>query len=458
MELLSSELRFVQSGPRSVSLRSGFRFELSPERLNELGPVDFVLGEEDEASVTLAEHVGDLSWHLLISLPPDAAVIRFEGRVFNRSWTPVPYNASFVCDELGLHLVSGDWVGNSRFADSADLMPHQLDVWGVEVVPGPADAVSVTNLGALRIGETLGFQATRPIQGKMFIQLETGQTLEAPIDVLPEAPFMAPLPGPVSAVAIRDENGETIFSWASGQEAPETDVDVFSGGPSLAFAAHRMVETGLLPSLGKYEFDLRTKSAAKCLRAMSAVRIGDFEEGRRLLDDSLNSNAEDHLVWLLRAIVARKLGEETDDLLNAHYLAPLEPLLRMESFLAQNHQTKEASPLVAPLAESPDALVGGACFLYELGLWDELSRWIDECLRHREIPMLRYFLADALLASSPMSVDAANHIARAAQAPINPPYPWRPVEGFVLRRLHARFPQDTRLSDLVGLVAAAGRG
>jgi hypothetical protein len=209
--------------------------------------------------------------------------------------------------------------------------------------------------------------------------------------------------------------------------------------------------------IAHHSFDLRTKHAATVLRAIAFIRAGNWVQAQRSLDDALTCGAENHLVWLLKAIVARKTGDETDDLLNGHFLAPLEPLFRVESFLAQNVQSREPSPLVAPIADNPEALIEGAAFLFQLGLFDDLSRWVDECLRHREVPMLRYFLAEALFARSPMSVDAASHLQRASQAPINPPYPWRQIEKTVLSRLALRVPNDARIQDLLELIKACDK-
>lgn len=452
-------MTIVAGGARGVSIPQGLEFDLFSGRLNGLGPVDFSVGDETEDSVvTLHEQAGDLSWHLVFTLPPDAAVLRVEGRVFNRTWAPIAYNAGFTVHGSGLAQVTpaGTWTGTSRFEEpSRELMPHQLDVWGVQFVPfsGSTICTAASEGGVLSLEEGFRFQATRHIKGKVFIQLEGGQTLEAPIDILPEVPFVSDMPGRVTAVAIRDEQGDTIFSWL-GSSASELKPEP-SNGPSLATQAESLF-TGkdVTFALNHAEFDLRLRAPAKTLKAIAAMRENDFLEASRHLDEALLSNAEDHIVWLLKAMIARKSGEETDDLLNAHFLAPLEPLLRMESFLAQNLHTKEKSSLVTPLAENPDALVEGACFLYDLGQYDDLSRWADECLRHREVPMLRYLLADALLSNSPMSVDAASNISKAAATPVNPPYPWRATEKRVLTRLCERFPTDDRIRDLLALMNA----
>jgi len=463
-ELLSQEMTFLAGGVRGVGLDQGIRFELTPERTNSLGPVDFVADEDEDgsATVTLGEIHGDLSWHLILTMPPDSATVGIEGRVFNRSWHSVAYNAEFRYADAGIHFhcEPGGWIVSSagavqRFELARHLMPQQLDVWGVMLIPAEGAVDAVCPDGALSVGERFAFQATRPFKGEIFVLLDSGQTLEAPVEIDPAAAFGADLPGRVVGVSIRDEEGRTVLHWpASDISLPVPD----ERGVDLEFLSAAVeAESASETELAHHAFDLRTRHAAHMLMAVSYIRAGNWAQAQRSLDDALSYGAENHLVWLIKAILARKEGSETDDLLNGHFLAPLEPLFRMESFLSQNVQTREPSPLIAPLADNPGALIEGAAFLFHLGLYDDLSRWVDECLRHREVPMLRYFLAEALLARSPMSVDAASHVQRAAQTPINPPYPGRPVEITVLRRLSERFPDEARIKDLLDLWASRSK-
>lgn len=445
-ELLDQTFQFEESGNRGVDLRQGIEFDIQPHgRQNRLGPVDVLFDESEEiARVTLAEIDGPLSWHLIYTLMPGSAVLRIEGRVFNRSLSSVPYNPSFSNLANGkVAVLSADgepWPDGARFAAPRQLMPHQLHVWGVEMVPmsNPGERLAVSSAGTVTLeGNRLRFQATAPLQGKMYLLLGD-QTLAADIDVQPEVPFNADIPARPDQLAI-EIDGSRILDWPREQfhfpAVIEQPVDL------------REID---IREFDWLEFDLRSRPAVKVMRAREAFRAGDWEQAHAHLEDALLVNAEDHLVWLMKAIVARKTGEETEDLLNAHFLAPLEPLLRMESFLSQNHQEKEKSPLVAPIAENPDLLVEGAIFLYDLGLFEDLARWVDECLRHREVPMLRYILAATLFERADMHVDAANHLRRANETPINPPYPWRDVERRILGSLRDRHPHP-RLDELIAL-------
>jgi hypothetical protein len=108
---------------------------------------------------------------------------------------------------------------------------------------------------------------------------------------------------------------------------------------------------------------------------------------------------------------------------------------------------------VRSVAEDPDAAAEVAVQLLEAGLLEDLATWVDECLRHHDTPMLRYLLAYALLTSSRMTAEAAQHVAQAAKSPLTPPYPWRETEIEALKALAGAFPDNARLAELSALVS-----
>ncbi|MBX7135623.1 MAG: hypothetical protein K1X67_23395 [Fimbriimonadaceae bacterium] len=179
--------------------------------------------------------------------------------------------------------------------------------------------------------------------------------------------------------------------------------------------------------------------------AIHAFDEGKRSEGEHLLDEALERSCHDPLLWWFRSIGQRS-SDERADLLNAHYLAPLEPMLRAESFLSAPSQDREPSPLVAPLATSPDHLVEIACLLLVHRRLEDAARWMDECLRHRSVPMLHLLMAWSLLEGPGLRAEAANHVHRALTGPPEPPFPWRWIERVALERLHAEFAEQTRLT------------
>jgi hypothetical protein len=147
-------------------------------------------------------------------------------------------------------------------------------------------------------------------------------------------------------------------------------------------------------------------------------------------------------------------GEEGEsaELLNAHYLAPLEPALRAESFLSQpKRMEKDPSALLKPMAEHPENFVEVACLLLEAGLHEQAAYWIDEALRHEDLPMLRFLLAYAHLTQSGLEYEAAAQVEAVAKSEMTPPFPWREIEWQALDALSRRFPAEARLARLMAM-------
>lgn len=211
-------------------------------------------------------------------------------------------------------------------------------------------------------------------------------------------------------------------------------------------------QTTTSPNFG----DTGSQAGAYAQLAAQAFGEEDFAGAADHLESALLYAGDHPLLWWMRALAQRMAGTDPEEaLLNAHYLAPLEPCLRAESFLASNHQTSEPSMILDPLNNYPDALVEPAAWLVTLNLPGPAHAWIDEALRHRELPALRYFLGQLHLKYSGMRFEAAEQLARAAKAPINPPYPWRDAEADAIRNLAATFPNDARLKDLSLMLSRA---
>ena len=152
-------------------------------------------------------------------------------------------------------------------------------------------------------------------------------------------------------------------------------------------------------------------------------------------------------------MAARLRGvEEGPELPNAHYLAPLEPVLRAAALLRQPHRDEtSANPMLAPLMAVPSNFVEAACCLVEMGLFADAVRWLGEALRHIDLAVLRYLVAYCLLTGSRMEVEAAEQVAAAGRVTVSGPYPWRPIEKTALVALRKRFPGDRTLAEYASL-------
>jgi tetratricopeptide (TPR) repeat protein len=285
---------------------------------------------------------------------------------------------------------------------------------------------------------------------KIFLLTSKGQTLEAPADLYPERPLEMALLGESrmpAAVVIQDENKSPVFAYHRVESLTLEP----SVGPYLTAAGKGYDPSDPEPVLRAATMLPADRSIAHMCLGVQAIVRGDFAGADHRFEQALLFNGEDHLSWIAKAIVQRLLGDEQEEkaeLLNAHYLAPLEPLLRAESFLSQPvSMVKDASPLLRPLQDVPEAFVEVAAFLLHLGLFEQASRWIDEALRHVDLAMLRYLQAYCLLEASKMKAEAAAHVAAAAKIPFAPPLPWRTIELQALDRLKQAFPEDARLAD-----------
>jgi len=436
-------LRVEEGGKRGVRVVGGIELSLDgAERLDAAGPVDVQWIEEETGEVAavlgaLAAGAG-ISWHLRISLPADRAAIRLEAKIFNRTLQPVAYRGGLLI-EPGMPVAygaeSGVFEGGPfRSATMTSLAPRQVDNWSCEIAPTELPQPCLAGDAILSLeGGTLRISSLEPIFDAKIVLSSGGQSFETRSDLTPDAPLefdVAHFPS-VEHVAILDTDGVERLRWSR----------------SDTLDAEGRLRRQLLQA--------DSRGAANVGLALLALAKGDRGKAGSYLDDALATNAEDHLVWWLKAALARNAGERSDEapeLLNAHFLAPLEPLLRVESFLAADTRTREPNPLVRSLAEDPDAATEVAVQLLEASLLEDLATWVDECLRHRDTPMLRYLLAFTLLTRSRMRAEAAQHVALAGKLALLPPYPWRATEIEALKGLAAAFPDDARLGELVALV------
>jgi len=487
----------VEGGRRGATMREGIQLRLGPEdRLNALGNVDSLvqqpMDDESPGGVWIGEAVGGtgLSFHLHLELPPDRAELLVEARVFNRTFEPVAYNGS-----LTLYLGDGEIVGNAfysserdagltiepasqplddwthgdgvlrigRFTDLRDLAPRQLDTWSVRLVPYSrlGRLTAATREVAAYLGsDLLRVQTTEQRLGhKLLLLTEDGQTLEAPADLYPEHLLEVPLEAlPSRPVAL-------VVQGPAKEEVLRTDVGARRAAPAtpsqISRARHASplrLETDDL-DLRRAAFDVADRHLAHTLRGTRALARRDFEEAEHSFEQALLFNAEDHLSWWTKAVAGRltEVGdEERPELLNAHYLAPLEPALRAEAFLSQSPSMgKEPSPLLASLEDTPDSFVEVACLFVEAGLCDQATRWIDEALRHTDLAMLHYLQAYCFLTGSRMTIEAADHLAAAERLPFGPPFPWRSIELKTLGWLYERFPQHDRIGHMLRFATPA---
>lgn len=445
-----SSLTPVAGGVRGAELRHGIELDLGVPRRGAMGPVRHQIAEPDEeedpAGVWIEEIVAgtDLSFHAQWALPPDRAELRLEWRVFHRGFEAQFFEPRLRIwgkgRRLAIHPGHTSWEEQGRtvaLGPARKLWPRELATFQARILPAPApEAAACSAFTACVLEDMIAICSAEDVPSAKLLLATADGTLEAKVDLKAGENLGLPLGGVrPEAVAIRD---------AEGNLRGQVSLEQAQAPGSLAIPEP--------PSLPQDNEELEAALQAYPLRAGAAALLADRStpepaQARTFAEQAVNYNADDHLSWHLMAACDRWLGQEADGaaLANAHYLAPMEPVLRAEAFLSQpNSGAKEANPLLAPLREAPDEFLEAACRLIELGRLDDAQRFLDETLRHEDLPMARYLLAYAYLQGSRMAVEAAEQVAAAGRSPLEAA-PWRAVERRAVAALAERFPHDPRL-------------
>ncbi len=468
-------------GRRGVFVREGIQILLDgKERLTALGNVntqiEFQNEEEDETAIWLSETFTGtgIAYHARLSLPPDRAELCLEVRVTNRWLTPQPYNgglsiylgegtygdSTFYSTErpVGLHIAEIDlemkgWqycagtLSLTRFDKTRVLAPRQSETWKVAIVPisgiqNPVASSREATVGLSLDGLQIQTSCQRP-RHKIFLLTETEETLEAQVDLYPEHTLEMELgKNQPKGIILRDPAKIEILSYKAGRTRDE----LMSGDGNVDESQFQMPPQRDLTD----RFDVATRHIAYTHLGITALHAKNFGEANRVFEQALLYNADDPLLWWSKAMSLRLKNEDNQaELLNAHYLAPLEPALKAESFLSQPIDlSAEPNPLLITLAENPEELIEVGCLLIECGLLDQASRWLDEALRHRDLSMLRYLMAYCLFSGPKLLAEASEQVRLAGLAPWGPPFPFRPMEQVVIQSLINAFPADQRLQVL----------
>ena len=465
-------LTLADGGLRGVTSPSGIQVATGFEhRLNSMGLVpftpDFTEGEDEPSALWWGEVCGDgLSLNVRYSMPADQACLEVEVRAFNRRLHPTPYNGglavsgNWIKTETGWLLGSGLFVesdslgfgetnGLYRFNRTRFLSPRQLDAWKARIYP----YAGVENLRAANSRIAVGWDrklltlsaSEEAVNAKVVVLTDKGASLEVPVDLRPEHFAEIPLDSlsdeVVELVVLDSRKNELIRAAQLGKPYRE-----LRGGQDSAPAELDR------SNLEGAAFEVGHRHLAHLSIGYRHFGEKEYARAAQAFEQSLLFNAEDHLTWWMKGLAERLAGGDEDEcpeILNAHFLAPLEPALRAESYLASPSQVKEKAAVLSPLEAHPEHFVEVACLLLEAGLLEETAKWIDEALRHMEMPMLRYLLAYAYLKGSRMDVQAAEQIQMAVSPEPQPPYPWREIEREALTFLAERFPADGSLARML---------
>lgn len=477
---LPTEINLTEDELRGAKWVHGIEF-VAGKRANALGPIDFRVMEagsaEDKGAVFLFEWTGDLSWHGAITLYPDRAAFLIEQSLLNRRWKSVAGQSgvdfpgmiavptsgqsclvSQNSDRAGLFV---SWEpGEVNTDDRARLAGHRTDAIRREctVYSDQAPLLYSNHLVGVFMDENLiSIQPHQQIaNAKIFLSVG-GQTLEAPflIELGKSSPTaLKSLPGNIEAISIRNERLETIFAWPQEEANNYLPENQSAGG-----IYDKLIDEAVPPFRAIFR-NPGLEPFCCWMDAIEAIKIDDFAAAEDLMDKYLGFNAEDAIGWWFKSSIRRESGkakeEDARELPNAHYLAPLEPLLRAEAFLnTPIAEGREPNPLLEPIAMNPDHAAGVVGMYLECHLIQGMARLADELLRHKDSAMVRYLLAVALLDFARNETAAAEQVMLASKLAIEPPFPHRLVELSTINRLAETLPNDQRLSILKGVLERA---
>ena len=333
-----------------------------------------------------------------------------------------------------------------RERDMKHIAPRQVDSFSLNLQPyfgiGNPNSVGPAGVGELSTGDQpqISFCASTPLlQHKLILQTESGQTFEAEVNIHPEAVYRAPLngiPEAVVAAQLKSPEGEPVATFGTLSSELSPMIHGFAG-TGVPWILPREYDDATLLALTA---DVGLRVPAYLELAARATERGDYQRADTCYEHALLFNGDDPLAWWAKS-VNRRIGNlddenaERTELLNAHYLSPLEPCLRAEAFLAQprNHG-KDPSPLLASFNDVPENFVEVACQLIQARFYEDAAYFIDEALRHQNLGMLHYLHAYLLSRKGGMEMEVASRVQMATKAKF-PPMPYRDLEREVLMKL-----------------------
>lgn len=468
-----SEVEISATGPRGAEWHQGIEFVAGENRLLALAPVACETHRLDDGrvGVVMSGLAKDTLWSAGVTVSPVGPVV-LDVSVSNRSYRSVPGDCGVLvhCAELACsgELAGVVSVGSGSLHFSWDQGEAGIEQRGPGVYIGRGlgwaplhprgsrttklrvyscsiggDVLGCSPQVVVAKSET-GLQVWSPegITGHIAIR-SNGETFQAALDCqagesksLPVGEILS-----IDAVEVFD-GGESVLAWSSG--------DALSNPPDdVSALVQRLVRA--VEAVGDFQADVPGYEAAiEIKRASAKLTAGDQEAALGHLEKATATNGNDPLLWWFISALTRS-EEAQDALLNAHYLSPAEPVLKVEAFLRM--PVGEGGNMLAEIAADADAVMAIADTLLASGLYQDFARFADEILRHRNIPLLRYLLADQYLTRTKMEATAAEHVVAAGKAPVAPPFPWRAQECRSVLNLYERFPADGPLSTFARLAA-----
>ena len=486
----ATELHLVPEGARGLDLHQGLEWLFGPGSLADcvVSHRELDTGEVEVVLMSQCARTG-IMIHAAFHMDPHDTALQITLRAANRtafcqpiSWgirahvpgltktgtaayAPERGTGLFLegpCEQLEVDAGGATWWFWKNGSEGEWLLPYEARSWSGRLVPIAGPVTFASDNWIAEVGERLILRATRRQEpAQVLIQTKDGETFSAMHSGDPGVPLNAGLAGALaSPVSIRVGDVDLLASMpppsgALADPVLQTLVDAqqtWGQEPTRASAYFEGLEKGSMADSALNQTALRGPALVR--RVAGLIHAQSHDEALVLLDDALGFGAENSLLWWLKAALERNLGaEDSGAILNGPFLAPLDPLFRAEAFLRQGLELgKDPSPLLAPIAQDYHAMVEVAEHYLDFGLIPDAVRWMDECLRHAPVALIHDLLAYAHVQWSGLEFEANQHLEAANRLGLVPPFAHRHVSRRAIRLLHARFPDQPRLQQLVALL------
>lgn len=451
---LQKALTISPGGSRGVEVECGIQFVVGEySRPLSLAEMDFQ-SHDETATVVLFERdrFHGVTTHIAISIPAESHQISIAIRVFNEQTHskvlpvglrfPEEVNNGIIrlksgTGSMGVECIGGMELSFEGVTAVTNTILHPLDSHAWEFMLSLSSEPDPLVFGhgiVAHFSTEMRIGSAKNVSGNVKIS-HSEEHAAVQFSLSPGHGLSAPIPlemNPIDRAFIKLDSGEVIQFPKIPTNAPLQDT----------------LRASLL--------DEKDFSIQQLWQFASHRSYASFAQGDNFFEQAASENPGNFYAWVALAMHSRKQADEqTYDtaMAQAHYLCPLDPLLRMEAYLsARDADEEDPVGLLKPIESDPEAMVACASFLLELGYNEDAYHWIRACLKLRPEPMLTYFLAWLVSQQAGMEVDAMSQIQIVSEKPIGLPFPNHLVERRAVNFLSERFTDDQRLKNLVEIL------